>query len=383
MRLSHHLTLIGSTWYFRLTTPPDLRAFYGRRYLKHSLHTSDVRTAKILAYHLSAAYLDHFTRLRGEKMAGRGPSGSISKFELIPAYDKDGKPAGWAYQANGAADDRRGREEVARLKREGLRPGPAPGELVFNMGSSGPAVPRKLLSEAIDWFQTKYAGGIAAGGKSEDELKRAKKLQGKFLAFLGGDPPVNDIGRAEIDGFRSHMALAPSTVRNKLSYLRQLFEDLKAAGYYSGANPAEGHVKLSSRQKQARSKAHGREPFSEADIAKIFDPKAYARNSEPAEYFVPLIQLYTGARVNEVCQLRVNDFVVVDGHECFVVMDSDPDQSVKDGSSKRTIPIHKDLLRLGLNDYVNCVRKAGHSLLFPYLVKTRNRWSGRLLAEQT
>lgn len=79
--------------------------------------------------------------------------------------------------------------------------------------------------------------------------------------------------------------------------------------------------------------------------------------------WVILIGRYTGMRQNEICQLYQNDVMKVDGIWCFRIDNLNPNQTIKTDSSRRFVPIHSQLLALGLLDFIN--ERKGH--LFPEL----------------
>jgi len=88
-------------------------------------------------------------------------------------------------------------------------------------------------------------------------------------------------------------------------------------------------------------------------------------------------------RQNEICQLYCDDIREEDGIWCFDV-NSNADKDLKTGASERIIPIHPQLLDLGLLDYVEVLRAAGEERLWPNLVRRRDgygqdfsRWFGR------
>lgn len=99
------------------------------------------------------------------------------------------------------------------------------------------------------------------------------------------------------------------------------------------------------------------------------------------QYWLPVIGLYTGARVNEVCQLNPQcDNWDEDGIWFFdFTEESDTDdrvkKSIKTPGSVRRVPIHSKLIELGFLVYVERQRKQGSRLLFPQWVPTRGRAS--------
>ncbi len=69
--------------------------------------------------------------------------------------------------------------------------------------------------------------------------------------------------------------------------------------------------------------------------------------------WIILIGRYSGMRQNEICQLYHNDVMKVDGVWCFRVDNLNPNQTLKTDSSRRFVPIHSQLLVLGLLDFIN------------------------------
>lgn len=93
----------------------------------------------------------------------------------------------------------------------------------------------------------------------------------------------------------------------------------------------------------------------------------------PHYYWLPIIGLFSGARLNEICQLSLNDVVNIDGVMCFHVTNEDDegnkiaDKDLKTSNAKRLIPIHTELLRLGLIQYCDALKSDGYERLFPEL----------------
>lgn len=89
---------------------------------------------------------------------------------------------------------------------------------------------------------------------------------------------------------------------------------------------------------------------------------ASLREKDTVRRWVPWLGAYSGARVSELCQLRVDDVIQVDGIWC---MKFDPEAGpLKNSSSERTIPLHPALLDSGFLTFVKGI-KAGP--LFPHL----------------
>lgn len=118
-----------------------------------------------------------------------------------------------------------------------------------------------------------------------------------------------------------------------------------------------------------------REPFSEEDLVKIFSHPVFSQKKikNPAFYWVPIIALYTGMRLEEICQLYCVDVYEVGGIYVFDINDrpnnrGERDKRVKTKNAQRIIPMHKKLINLGFIEYVNQI-KVKNDRVFPLLCK--------------
>ena len=71
-------------------------------------------------------------------------------------------------------------------------------------------------------------------------------------------------------------------------------------------------------------------------------------------------------RQEEICQLRLADLREAEGIPVFDLNIRDG-QQLKNTNAARLIPIHAELLRLGLLAHANGERRAGQTMLFPQL----------------
>lgn len=117
-------------------------------------------------------------------------------------------------------------------------------------------------------------------------------------------------------------------------------------------------------------------PFSPQDLRALFDPVRQLAHAEPHKYWIPMIAMYSGMRVNEIAQLHVADIKseeVMDEADhvhrihYFDVTPFRKGQQLKTKHSCRRIPIHSKLVDAGLLCYLDEVRAAGAAHLFPGL----------------
>lgn len=368
MRLAHHLHQhpLG-VFYFRLIVPADLQPAVGRKVIKKSLHTRDPATAKVWAYILSAKHNTWFRDLRMKP-----PIDPMSvQFDEAKNYELE-LPNGTKVKADSVDDHLLAMEALEMLSKAGaLKTEPKPASV-----SSVPPAAKLMLLDGI----TRWEGLIKKDTKPET-LK--SKLQAvKEFAKWKGNVPLDTLNSTHFADF--HVFLINDrnnekpTAFNKFTYIIQFMDQMQAGNFYpKGDNPARGHVSFSKREKRARKKK-GFQAFTNEQLAKIFHPSTYLKLKKPHEFWVPLIQLFTGARVNEVCQLECANFTTFEGIPTVSITDEGENQSVKAEASIRHIPLHPDLVNLGLLDFVEEMRAAGHRMIFPYLYfTTAHKYGGR------
>ncbi len=124
-----------------------------------------------------------------------------------------------------------------------------------------------------------------------------------------------------------------------------------------------------------------RDPFSMAQLALIFSApiftgceseRQWMKSGEVSmthsgRYWVPLISLFSGARLGEIVQLRTSDVRKEQGILHFTLHDEEEDQRVKNANSRRRIPVHHQLIRLGFGELLEKRQREGEARLFPDL----------------
>lgn len=110
-------------------------------------------------------------------------------------------------------------------------------------------------------------------------------------------------------------------------------------------------------------------PFTPQELKQIFAPEHFVPWAKdlPHRWWGPILGLYTGARVNEIAQLYIDDIRQVDGVWGLFVWKNDRNQKVKTKSSIRFIPLAQPVLDAGFLDFVEDMRKTCHPRLFPHL----------------
>lgn len=380
LRLPSYITLRENTYHFRYVLPADVREHFGRREVKRSLKTSDRRIAVQLAKTLSFDVWKQISKVREmsnpylNEMIMKGitiPFGDFGNITIDHIETDDSKPI---------------KEELAALETV-LKNIPTPNNNI----NSNKKLPKQIykLSDLIKayederqsarrWKQKTYdenhaiynlllevAGDVLTAGFSYELANEVKQTISKLppnknKKFPG--IPIEDV---------LAMGLKQCEIRTLNKYLNRyatLFDYGVKHGYVE-ANYFQGmQVKLRKNVKDAV------DPFDSDELQKIFSTDVFTKNKRAKDYYywLPLLGLYTGARINEICQLYVDD-IGKDGGIFFIdINENTSDKQLKNDSSKRRVPLHNKLIKLGFIDYVVGLKNRGINRIFPELTHQRD-----------
>jgi integrase len=199
------------------------------------------------------------------------------------------------------------------------------------------------------------------------------KLANDFKTAIMQLPPNRTkgfyAGKSVSEILRSHPNVTMS-IANVNKYLRRcsaLFEWARKHGHVV-ENPFSGMA-----IRQSKTKANEqRERFTIEDIQKLFDPEFLHRRMRKSYMFwLPWLGLYTGARLEELSQLHLEDVRQEAGIWVFDINEK-LEKRLKTASSRRLIPIHPMLEAVGLLEHVKALQKRGETRLFPELEHRRD-----------
>ena len=179
--------------------------------------------------------------------------------------------------------------------------------------------------------------------------------------------------------------LAPVAVGTAQSYLQNLSALFRWAvrEEYMARNPAEA-LPVVGKVVRQRDK---RDPFTIEQLQAIFSAPLYTgcrddrlgysvpgpNHPRRGRFWIPLLALWTGGRLGELCQLDVDDVRDIDGVPCLVIAE-DPEGSdeedrkrVKTSAGERFVPVHPELQGIGFLKYAEKMREAGERKVFPEL----------------
>ena len=221
------------------------------------------------------------------------------------------------------------------------------GTLAQNRRNTGLEKERSLTM-FVEFLQKQKLEGEEA---STAELTRANLID--FVSFYGTR-----------EGKRGSKSLSPRTVVKLVGHLREFSDYLTAHGKLT-ESPMDAPFDRAIAGLQSRaSQMKGRRnylPFTDANIRSIFNPQTYLRhNSAADDFWVPLLGLFTGARLGELVTLTLADVTVDDVSGIQVLL-----LDGKNENSRRAVPLAQTLLDIGFLDYVTHIRAMGAIELFP------------------
>ncbi|MBT8604891.1 site-specific integrase [Polynucleobacter paneuropaeus] len=196
------------------------------------------------------------------------------------------------------------------------------------------------------------------------------------------NPPLHLLTRAQGDGFRAWLQEPERKTSSKTAYdrftwvktlLKYAYRDLEAISRH----PWEGIELFKETTNQRR-------PWSAAELQNLFAQPLFQKYELPkdwrcgkdAAYWIPLLGLYTGARLSELAQLRASDILEESDIPSISITNLGTNQQLKTSASRRIIPIHSELIRLGFIEYADKIKSNNHDALWPQLSQRKNKPGG-------
>ncbi len=171
-----------------------------------------------------------------------------------------------------------------------------------------------------------------------------------------------------------HKRLAPRTVKRHLTALSKLFDLLIKREEFHGANPASNFEFPSKGRPPAKRKAWDTESLRKLFSSPIWTGcHSASKRSVPGNliikdhrYWLPLLGVYHGNRLEEFAQLKREDVKSEDGI-VFCHINSDGDRQLKNSQSIRRVPLHPFLKEIGFMEYVDKIANNPGDRIFPEL----------------
>ncbi|RIV89588.1 site-specific integrase [Aurantiacibacter xanthus] len=354
--------------------------------------------------------IDHRQLLRSTKerleavqaMLGRGDFGPVlaaSRTLLRQAgvsVDQDSPAVGYLQRMLMRAFVELHRAAVARLEGDAAYT-PRDAELI-----APPAAPEapegKTVAELVEAYERAKTPGWS------DSSKRVFGPVARLLREEFGDRMVDSIAREEAREFVELLQSLPTGMGRRLALRGLTAREAVAKGKELGIAPITAktvndgylvhvvavfnwavterwitsHSFHKLRVADPVDDADRRDPFTSEQLKTIFTQAPWDRpwdsgRDQPGRFWVPLLCLFQGLRLSEATQRRVSD--VEEGEIPVIHIRTQEGARLKTESSRGTLPVHPELIRLGFLSFVAERKAAGDELLFP------EEGSGRALSE--
>ena len=210
------------------------------------------------------------------------------------------------------------------------------------------------------------------GTTLKSQLKKLPKNSKKLPMYR--DKDFHELVEMDVDE-----KISDTTINKHLTHLSSFLDWSKRHGY-ANLNPFLG-LKI----KKSVSAREERDKFTEKELKQIFFRHTYLDqtnigNKKHAYYWIPLISLFTGMRLNETCSLYIDNVREISGNHrekrwCFDILEEPerPQKKLKNLASRRIVPIHDSLLELGLIEFIELLK----TKRFP-----NNTWKEKRLFEE-
>lgn len=238
----------------------------------------------------------------------------------------------------------------------------------------------KNRDETIAFYKqlVEILGNREIGGYDRNDLIDYQGILTNFPSNLKKNKQFRDLPLDEVitlirnDDLPKCRIISTKTVNKNLMRVNSIFSYAQARGYTNG-NPA---YKLKILEKKKKSEE--REPYSTEDLEKLFSSPVYMKvqKDRPERFWIPLIALFSGARLGEICQLYKSDIKQEFGIP-YIDINDEADKVLKSVSSRRWVPVSPVLIKLGFLSYVKSVKE---TRLWSNLKKGRDGY-GHLLSK--
>lgn len=394
----------GAIWQVRIYIPGHLQhLFHGRKQLKKSSGHTDKRQASRVAAVYWAQCQNLFDDLQ-VNMGKKKKSDTIS-IGYVTTTDVFGGKHEFNFGGDKNPEAAQREQEAARAVQQAAletlerhRDNPELIQALVSANSSksqsDPSLPETVMTweKLFDSYVAKERERVAdpthkITQTSFDEYEPQRKLWENY--FAGRD--VHTIKRAEIKEAESWLKNLPTAItRRKLTYKQAIalakrgshkLPVISAATYNHYQRQIAGLMKyayelgchredLSSCIKQMNAKRGQqtfRAPFRAEDMQAMFCGSRYTENfgadtaaAFAAKFWIPLLAAFSGARMDELCQLKISDVRYSETAICHYLHLVGSDETAPDGKKKkiknknsiRPIPVHPILIDIGFIRYV-------------------------------
>lgn len=360
MRRYPHLMNRKGHYYFRIIVPTELAALFHRKEVTISLHTKDLMEAKARCAVCLQTVNEVFLTVSAHPVPNYALDEAIKNLHFKKELPRH-------RQAVVHSINKREKDKLEPMLSYVFK------SYLAECKENRPKTIRKkqvtldLWIDAFGDIPLKLLGKAEAREFKQLVLKLPSNLNKRFKGIS-----VRDIDFTSIPDDKK---LSIKSINIEIGYMRAFINWAIQNGYYESANPFIG---LALKETiRAEEKRHS---FSEDQLKAIFGTPIYkgckfgnhihdrfisgSTIIKDSYYWIPLIALYSGARMQEICQLYVQDIKQSEDIWYFDFNADGKDKNLKNLSSKRKTPIHSELIELGLLNHFQKQKEKGESRLF-------------------
>lgn len=195
---------------------------------------------------------------------------------------------------------------------------------------------------------------------------------GKAASYKNFTPEEIISAYEKLPDERKQPLLTQKTIKRHFSALSAMWSEAIATG------KATENIFSGFRFAAVKRAVDERDQWSDTELKALFGSPVWSgclsagRRSQPGQqiirddkFWIPLITLFSGMRLEEICQLRTDDIREENGISFFDINDRPPRQ-LKNKNAVRRVPIHSDLIKMGFLAYIKTLGK-GLQSVFPAL----------------
>ncbi|QWD69655.1 site-specific integrase [Polynucleobacter sp. UB-Siik-W21] len=196
------------------------------------------------------------------------------------------------------------------------------------------------------------------------------------------NPILQELTRAQGDSFRAWLQqpernTTSKTARDRLTWVKSLLKYAYRDLEIINRHPWEG-IEIHSQTTQKR------RPWDVSELNKLFSNELFTSYQLPkdwrcggdAAYWLPILAIFTGARLSELAQLKPSDIALDCEIPTISISNAGAGQQVKTEAAIRKIPIHSEVIRLGFLNYVQKTVMANDTQLWSKLKFRKNKPGG-------
>jgi hypothetical protein len=173
-----------------------------------------------------------------------------------------------------------------------------------------PSAPEKVTATKAATLRDVFEKWKGSKRRGEDALRACERALRAF-ELQSGNPPLNKITRAQGSEFRAPLLaedISSKTAHDRITWVKSLLRFASRDLELIPRNPWEGlDIEHSTKTPRRPWKPEELRAFFGLPLFTSYALPKYVDAAGPAAYWIPLLGLFTGARIGELCQLRPED----------------------------------------------------------------------------